>query len=653
MQFKRNLIDGYNKIKCKWLDIPIISLFAVLVVMFISECIAKVMGTQAGFVHTAFFPVMSLFANLIIFKMIQVTMQISNVCFNEFHIATMCVIYAVVVILYFAFILNREFIYYWDYGNYLIKQYDMEEAFHQGLRTGVSTLLHSLTQDYTNFISVFTEFPFCLTNRTGDSYVLSQLINIFLPILLLLSTLVLKFQEIFNVHNQKFYYVVSLCALAYFPLLHDAALLGMPDWFGIVFCLIVVLLTIDYKFEKVDLMRYVMLFISTAALVLVRRWYLYFIVGYYVAYSVYVLSDCIRLYHRKEKDASVRQLKNILIFGIVSVVLMGIIFYKIIMHIFGYDYAERYAAYNAGGLASEIDMQLLRVSIYIIFILIGVISALIKHRNVRIVAVSSLGLLLSIVLFTRVQNMGNHQSLLLLPYYFVLIMSGFAAIFGITKQSLFKIGAVLSVICVAVSPLCCRSAIVAGNILVKSDTLLKIYPSLKLEELKSTSREGFEKIRNVADWINDNCDDGEHVYIIPHDDLYNPDLFKNVNLPDRSVCNKISFGFGVVGTHKFPTDLFDAKYVLTCVPYPNVSPETAAAQKLHNAFMDYSKNTNKFKVAETFDMGNGYVFYAYKRVVEVDCEETEYYLNVFAEEDAKFPDLYSQVIEHYVADNNL
>ena len=52
-------------------------------------------------------------------------------------------------------------------------------------------------------------------------------------------------------------------------------------------------------------------------------------------------------------------------------------------------------------------------------------------------------------------------------------------------------------------------------------------------------------------------------------------------------------------------------------------------------------------------MGNGTVFTAYRRVTPVARAEAEAYQAAFAEEDAQFPELFSQVIQDWLARQGL
>ena len=61
-----------------------------------------------------------------------------------------------------------------------------------GLLQGLWHLVSSFTQDYTSFICLFTEFPFCLTGHTGDSYVKSMAVSVLPSLLAALGAVVCK-----------------------------------------------------------------------------------------------------------------------------------------------------------------------------------------------------------------------------------------------------------------------------------------------------------------------------------------------------------------------------------------------------------------------------------------------------------------------------
>ena len=83
-----------------------------------------------------------------------------------------------------------------------------------------------------------------------------------------------------------------------FPFVRMSAVLGQPDWFGLIFAFMLMLLTLDYRFDGIDLPRYLLIFAATAGIILTRRWYLYFVVGYCFAYVLLLAVSSIRLAKR-------------------------------------------------------------------------------------------------------------------------------------------------------------------------------------------------------------------------------------------------------------------------------------------------------------------------------------------------------------------
>ena len=162
------------------------------------------------------------------------------------------------------------------------------------------------------------------------------------------------------------------------------------------------------------------------------------------------------------------------------------------------------------------------------------------------------------------------------------------------------------------------------------------------------------QIQAIAKWIDTHCAEGEISYMIPHDTLYCPDHFKNCLLPEAPINAKLAFGFSVLGVHVFPMQFFEAKYVLTADPFPMThvnDPENEMSHKLNDLFL--AVRDQYFKQVETFDMGNGTTFTIWERTVAPTRAEVDYYLSGFAEENAKYPEMFSQVAEAWLAARGL
>ena len=193
-----------------------------------------------------FFPLLSLWASVGLFVLALCVLRVAGVELNFFHKAVVFGIWAVAVVYFYWTLSSRSFIYVWDYANYLLKQYDAEAAFAQSTGGGLRYLFGSMADDYTNFITLFTEFPFCLTDHTGDAYSFSQVFCILPTLLVLLAGLVVKVGQLLNVKNRMYYFLFGMTLTAAYPFLRMSAVLAQPDWFGLIFAFAILLLTLDF-----------------------------------------------------------------------------------------------------------------------------------------------------------------------------------------------------------------------------------------------------------------------------------------------------------------------------------------------------------------------------------------------------------------------
>ena len=601
-----------------------------------------------------FFPLVSLWCNLALFGLVLVVLRLADVKFDLFHWAVIIGFWAAALLYFYWAETRRSFIYIWDYVNYISKQYGAEAAFAQTPMTGFHYIFDSLAEDYTNFITLFIEFPFCLTDRTGDSFAICQVFSIVPMLLLLLAGLVVKVGQMLQVKNRFWFFLIGLSWTFTYPWLRMSAVLSQPDWFGLIFAFSILLLTLDFRFEKLDFPRFGLLFLSTAAIILSRRWYLYFVVGYYFAYAVLVLVSSARIAKVGRKQEALLQVRNLILFGLMSMVAMVILLWPLVSHILGYNYSDRYSYYNGGGFAAEISLQFWRMGLLnLVLIGLGLWFCFKRRKMPALPCLAGLEILLGMLLFTRIQNTGSHQMLLFLPGWFLLFLLGAAALAeGITRRRNLKIAYWVFTLMFATSVRCSPLTTIAlPDIVIDNFPLASTKEFVRLDGL-IYDRKDLPQIQAIAKWIDSHCADGEVTYMIPHDMLYCSDHFKNCFLPETPINSKLSFGFSVPGTHDFPMQFFEAKYVITADPFPQTYVGNGEmSHKLNEQFL--AVRDEYFELEETFDMGNGTTFTIWRRTVAPSRAEVEYYLSAFTEEDAKYPEMFSQVAENWLAARGL
>ena len=600
-----------------------------------------------------FFPLVSLWCNLALFACVLLVLRVAGVRFDLFHKAVIVGLWAAALLYFFWALDRRSFVYIWDYFNYINKQYSAEAAFLQGPAAGFQYIFGSFAEDYTNFITLFLDFPFCLSDRTGDSFAFCQVFSILPMLLVLLAGLTIKVGQMLRVKNRFWYFLMGFSWCITFPFLRMSAMLGQPDWFGLIFGFSILLLTLDFRFESLQPVRFCLLFAATAAIILSRRWYLYFVVGYYFAYAALVLVSSVRTARAGQKPQALMQVRNLVLFGLMSMVAMLILLWPMVRKILSYDYAGRYAYYNFGGLTLELAAQALRIGL-LNFILIGLgLWFAAKRRLPALPCLAGAELLISLLLFIRVQNSGSHQMLLFLPGWLLLFLAGAAALAeGIQKHRELKLFYWVFTLVFAVSVRCSPLTVVAmPGFLVDHFPLEATSEFVRLDKL-IYDRKDLPQIKAIANWIDTHCAEGELSYMIPHDMLYCPDHFKNCLLPETPINDKLAFGFSVPGTHNFPMQFFEAKYVLTADPFPQTFVGNGElSHKLNERFL--AVRDEYFTQEATFDMGNGTTFTIWRRTAAPTRAEVEYYLSAFTEEDAQYPEMFSEIAESWLAARGL
>ena len=602
-----------------------------------------------------FFPLLSLWCNAALFALALLVLRRAGVELDLFHKAVLVGLWAAAVLYFYWTLGSRTFLYHWDYVNYILKQYHAEAAFAQSTGAGFRFLLDSITEDYTNFITLFTEFPFCLSGKTGDDYAFCQVFSVLPSLLVLLAGLTVKVGRMLRVKNRFWYFLIGFSWCATFPFVRMSAVLGQPDWFGLIFAFMLMLLTLDYRFDGIDLPRYLLIFAATAGIILTRRWYLYFVVGYCFAYVLMLAVSSIRLAKDGQPSRAVHRMVRLVVFGLCAAGAMVLLLLPMVRKILSFDYAGRYSYYNFGGITLELAAQTLRIGL-LNFILIGMgLWFAAKRRLPALPCLAGAELLVSLVLFTRVQNTGSHQMLLFVPGWLLLFLVGSAALAdGLKKHTAVKLCYWGFTMVFAVSVRCSPLTTVAlPGFVVDHFPLKAVSKFVRLDKL-TYDRTDAAQIQRVDDWIDAHCDaeKGEFAYMIPHDMLYNSDIFQYAALPDIQLQGKLSAGISIPGTHEFPVRFFEAKYVLTAEPLPQTFVSGGELSGRWNALFCAARDEH-FTQAASFDMGNGTVFTVWERTEPADRAEVEYYLDAFAQEDVLYPEMFSQVAEAWLAGHGL
>lgn len=529
-----------------------------------------------------------------------------------------------------ALVCYRQTVYSDDAINYFAKQTLLFGSFGQSGFYGIHVLLESLlTADYKMFMNLFISVPYLFTGRSINAFMVCYAITCFVPMwfALLMGAKYLA-QQLPACHT-ALYYPLCMAVMVLWPMFLWPATHGMPDAFGLTFAAVIALLCADYRFETLPWPRLLAIFAATFALILTRRWYMFWILAFYAVYVLAVLVGAVR---RKTLGST---LKHMLLFGVPSAVIIVGALLPTFKTILTTDYADIYGAYYGGGFGNNCLGQLrIQGLIWLVLCAAGLVW-LLYCRSTRaqaiVAAAASLG---AMVLFTRTQSLGDHQSLILAPFY-LLMLFGLCAKLTQQKAKPWLRNAAAGVLAVFL-------VVNFGNALRLPGKNVQTL-ALSSESLDLTRRTDLAQMRAVTDFVLEHCTEDQTVYINMDSNGYSGTTFAYSDPAHPQLQTMILWESSVPSTHGFPTGIWTSEYVMVTDRVDEggiVGPINAALRTQSPAAVHYEYVTE-------FPL-DGITLYCYRRTARPDAEEADYFKQVFAEYDARWPEIFSQRIDEYV-----
>lgn len=529
-----------------------------------------------------------------------------------------------------ALVCYRQTVYSDDAINYFAKQTLLFGSFGQSGFYGIHVLLESLlTADYKMFMNLFISVPYLFTGRSINAFMVCYAITCFVPMwfALLMGAKYLA-QQLPACHT-ALYYPLCMAVMVLWPMFLWPATHGMPDAFGLTFAAVIAMLCADYRFETLPWPRLLAIFAATFALILTRRWYMFWILAFYAVYVLAVLVGAVR---RKTLGST---LKHMLLFGVPSAVIIVGALLPTFKTILTTDYADIYGAYYGGGFGNNCLGQLRTQGLIWLVLCAAGLVWLLYCRSTRaqaiVAAAVSLG---AMVLFTRTQSLGDHQSLILAPFY-LLMLFGLCAKLTQQKAKPWLRNAAAGVLAVFL-------VVNFGNALRLPGKNVQTL-ALSSESLDLTRRTDLAQMRAVTDFVLEHCTEDQTVYINMDSNGYSGTTFAYSDPAHPQLQTMILWENSVPSTHGFPTGIWTSEYVMVTDRVDEggiVGPINAALRTQSPAAVHYEYVTE-------FPL-DGITLYCYRRTARPDAEEADYFKQVFAEYDARWPEIFSQRIDEYM-----
>ena len=603
--------------------------------------------------NTILFYIFSIIALAFLVFIICKVKKIADIKFDKKEKVAIIVAIIVSAIIYAVLLFTRKYIYQWDNSIYYFNQLNLLDKFNFGFLSGIKEIISTTYRsDYGDFLLSFTSGIFSLTNKTPNAFVMTYYAVGIVPVIIIFTMIVKKIISIFeekeidlnkkdiNLKRNHSILYIAILMISTLPILHKASIMGQPDVMGLIFIGLIILLTIDYDFSTKDRKRCFYIILLTALLLITRRWYMFWALGYFLTYAVLVIIKAIISSKKTDKDQSKSTWKNIIEFAIIAIIILGIAISPIIYRTLKNNYQSSYGAWLEGGTFAEIGFQIYKLGIlFTAVMVIGILYGCFHKGKIRSLTIQTFfSWLIALAAFTRIQNMGDHHSLLLVPTYIILFTIGIIAINNINKKAIRYILDLLLIL------------ILIGNMYIS--ILKNVFTNIKpfIDKLFSNvilrvdDRTDLDNIKQMTDFIITNCDKENKAYINAGSGAYNNTTFSNVYLPNYLELNEIlPYSLSIDAVHGFPKDVLTSKYVFTSnITLSDYSADNGGTviPKINYAIMNDAIISKNFTKVNEFKMTDKITFYAYERINAIDSSERNEWLQIFKEQSEKYPNLF-------------
>ena len=603
--------------------------------------------------NTILFYIFSVIALAFLVFVICKVKNIANIQFDKKEKIAIIIAIIATSIMYVILLITRKYIYQWDNSIYYFNQLNLLDKFNFGFLSGIKEIISTTYRsDYGDFLLSFTSGIFSLTNKTPNAFVMTYYAVGIVPVIIIFTMIVKKIISIFeekeidlnkkdiNLKRNHSILYTAILMISTLPILHKASIMGQPDVMGLIFIGLIILLTIDYDFSTKDRKRCFYIILLTALLLITRRWYMFWALGYFLTYAVLVIIKAIISSKKTDKDQSKSTWKNIIEFAIIAIIILGIAISPIIYRTLKNNYQSSYGAWLEGGTFAEIGFQIYKLGIlFTAVMVIGILYGCFHKGKIRSLTIQTFfSWLIALAAFTRIQNMGDHHSLLLVPTYIILFTIGIIAINNINKKAIRYILDLLLIL------------ILIGNMYIS--ILKNVFTNIKpfTDKLFSNvilrvdDRNDLDNIEKMTDFIMKNCDKDHKAYINAGSGAYNNTTFSNIYLPKYLALNEIMpYSLSIDSVHGFPKDILTSKYVFTSnITLSDYSADNGGTviPKINYAIMNDAIISKNFTKVNEFKMTDKITFYAYERINAIDSNERNEWLKVFKEQCDKYPNLF-------------
>ena len=484
-------------------------------------------------------------------------------------------VFALLIAFVIRFINQEKFIYFWDYVQYHGLYKELGPRFELSPFRAWHFVLNSIRGSDYNSLPVVFLMPFRIAFGPGRlAYVLSIAVTFIFPAIVLFSILIRRLPSRDapqNLFDEAGVTILSILALAPLPLLWSPVVIGSVDSGGLVIMFSVLLIYFSRDFTEQTLGRLLSIAFLLSLLVLYRRWYAYWVVGFFGAIVLCEAIRCANNGERRRKCLLI--LMNTLKIGVVSLLSFVAIATPIARKMLSTNYRDIYSAYRSGSPVLHNLKSLYEHFGLLTLVLVG-LGIVISVRNpIRrpIVNFLCIQFVITFFLFTRTQDF-TVQDMGIQHFYWVVATFAILAAFFLQdtfvwlKTRTSKLVFLVAILALSLGNFCVTFFPAANDLLRPVAFALpsvRQYPKL---------RSDLDQVQALLNTLNDLSGKSESmIYILSSSFTLNSSIVSEAcfQLPvaHPAMAHKIASTSDIDKRDGFPLQFLKAQFVVVTVPF--------------------------------------------------------------------------------------
>lgn len=507
------------------------------------------------------------------------------------------------ILVFFHF--EKDAVYVYDNAGYYVKSLEILQMFWQEPSKLFLKVFNTINNsDYSYLPSLFNFYGLMINN----SYAFYCVINF---IIFLLPTIVLLLLMYYKNFDNKLVPVFTF--IGFYPL-WLTLFYGRVDCLGLFPLLIFYIIILFTDFERINWVDTLILNILTLLLMFERRWYLYALVGAYLAYLIKAI------YNAYQNKKYLNNAIKFVLSGLLALVILLVFFNGFVQNVMLTNNAEAYAYYNHSG-------KLFAVVIFYSIIICAVsLFGLFKlFKTNRLLTIQLLiTLIIPTMIFWMTQSFDLHHYLIIcLPILFLFVH-------GFEQITIKYINIVIILL------------LLIQTIFIFIPTRIPGFTTAKRLVNPNPYKEG---LYDVADYL---CgiskDEGIYAYVATGNNEFCDDAIRNVLLPNVDFPNMVSYIFDI--RDGFPRDFGNIKYFVLSDPIFYMDENYQHMYKIISDAIMYDDTTSSnFEKVNEFDLKDNVKVYVYEQVGDYTNKMKEYFFNKMLEYYPDKADYFSYILQ--------